>query len=481
MIGLGTLTQRVGIVALGRLSVTAAALATNMILSRTLQKGEYGKLQEVFVHIQIAINIAAAGIQTSLYNFLPRLGKAKQKTFITQSIFFVACVAGTFAVGCYVGAEAIAHWLHEPDAASLIRFGAGALFVSALATIADPLFIVAGRADLSALAACLTAIVHVVLVGVFVRSSDTLSLFFLIFAAGQALRLLWSLGLTLARLGTPHWLTFSPSLARQQLAFLFPVALVAVLDTVSSYLDRVLVARFFDAASMATYVNGAVELPFLGILMGAVTPVLLPHLAKLLSEGKLDDVHRVWTRAVRKGAVILFGLFWLFLWISEEFIVLLFSERYRESALFFRIYLCLLPFRAIAFQPLLFALGRPGTVFVGAAADVLLNLVLSIVLIRNTSLGMAGAAWGTVIATMCQCAYYLIVIRQEMKCAWRGLLPWSALASDMLVAGAWMAPVAFAKLAGFGAIPLFLFALLLGGSYIGFVVYPTLKDHRKAA
>jgi O-antigen/teichoic acid export membrane protein len=471
----GKLTSRVALVAAGRLAVPAAALATNMILARVLAREALGRLQEVSVHLQIVLNIATVVIQTTLYNFLPRVAPAQRRSFLRRNAGAVIVAAAIVSGTVYLGAEPIAWWVGEAANTPLVRAAAVALFVSIVATLADPIFIVHERGDLSAATTVLGAAVQVGCVAALVRDDGRLIYFFWAIAVGQVLRLVW--GGTFARCHLPRGEEEpAPSeIFAQELAFMGPVALTAALDTVSSNLDRVLVARLFDPAAMAAYTLGAVELPFIGVLMGAVTAVLLPNLAEKLARGEFGQVRETWARAVRKGAVILFGLFWLFLWIAEEFMTLLFSSRYTESATYFRVYLLLLPMRAIAFMPILYALGKATTVLVGAAGDLVLNLALSLVFIKVLGLDVAGAAWGTVAATILQSVFYLAAVRSAMKTSWDALLPWRALARDFLLAGVWMLPLAGVRLFTAPHWVRLGVAMLLGTCYAAFVVLPQLR------
>lgn len=445
-----------------------------MILARTLTRAGLGRLQEVNVHLQVVLNILTVGIQTGLYNFLPRVELVQRRAYVWKNLEIAGILALCAGVLACAVATSFAAWVGAPEAVPLVRVASVALVASILATVADPLFIVHERADLSAAATVASAAVQVGCVAAWVGSDQDASIFFIAVACGQFLRFLWGVvfvASVLPRGGKKP----DRNLYWEQAAFVAPVLVTATLDTLSSNLDRLIIARLFDAASMAVYTNGAVELPFIGVLIGAVTAVLLPTLAEKLEQQKLGEAHELWKRAVAKSAVILFGLFWLFVWIAEEFIVFLFSPRYRESAEFFRIYLILLPFRAIAFMPMLYALGKARTVLAGAVLDLCLNLLLSLALIKGTPLGMAGAAWGTVIATFVQSIYYLRAICYGLGVSWSALLPWRDLGGSFGLAGLWMLPLGGTSLLATPAWGRLALATLLGSTYAAFVVFPKLR------
>ena len=129
--------------------------------------------------------------------------------------------------------------------------------------------------------------------------------------------------------------------------------------------------------------------------------------------------------------------------MAPDFLAALYSERYRDSAVFFRIYLCMLPLRVVAYMPTLNALNRNRQVLTGAAGELALNVALALWLMHPDRLGMAGAAWAMVIATWVQVAYYLACIRGGFGVAWRDLLPWRGLAADLAFAAVCFLPLGF--------------------------------------
>ncbi|MCX7624651.1 MAG: oligosaccharide flippase family protein, partial [Candidatus Sumerlaeaceae bacterium] len=137
----GKLTSDAAVVALGRLAVPAAALATNMILARTLTRAGMGQVQEINVHVQVVVNILTVGLQTSLYNFLPRIELSQRRAYVWRNLW--ATVILGVGTGAVVAAEApvFARWVGTPEIAPLVRIASLALVASILATVVDPLFI----------------------------------------------------------------------------------------------------------------------------------------------------------------------------------------------------------------------------------------------------------------------------------------------------------------------------------------------------
>jgi O-antigen/teichoic acid export membrane protein len=117
--------------------------------------------------------------------------------------------------------------------------------------------------------------------------------------------------------------------------------------------------------------------------------------------------------------------------LAVPFLVFLFSEAYRESAGPFRIYLLLLPLRSATYTPILLALGRSRLVAIGAFADVVLNLVISILLIPRFS--YLGPAIGTVVTTYGQAAFYLWITTRILPVSWKDVFPWRGAGRLLLI------------------------------------------------
>ena len=361
----GALTRQVGAVAVARLATAGAGVVTNALLGWLLAKDQAGQLQKAILVSQIAILGGSFGIQTSLYYFLPRVGEGRQRTLVGQGTGILALVGLAAAGVVFFGAGAIATWMGEPQAAALMRAAALAVAAVLPSAAADPLFIATGHARMAAVVAVGSSGLQVGVVAAALWLGWPLEFVFAGIAAASAVRLVAALGFSVAVLPPGRFLRWDGELARMQMAYVLPVGAVSVIDAFSSLLDRTLVARFYGASDYALYVFGATELPLISILVGSLTPVLLPRFSALLKEGDRLSVLKLFHKAAIRSGVLLFGLFFCFVWIAPQFLSALYSPKYAASAPYFRIYLLLQPVRIVAFMPLLFALGKRGLGAVG--------------------------------------------------------------------------------------------------------------------
>ncbi len=185
------------------------------------------------------------------------------------------------------------------------------------------------------------------------------------------------------------------SVMAHQLAFAVPLGLGVIIETLAMGLDGILVSALCSPDEFATFSNGAMEIPLIGMITGAATAVMLPEIVRNFRDQNAHKAHQLWQRTAVKSARILFpvggGLF-LF---APELMTLLFSEQYRASATPFRFYLLLLPARIALFGAIFQAANRTDLILKRSIGTLLLNLLLSYPLILF--FGINGAAIGTVL------------------------------------------------------------------------------------
>ena len=141
---------------------------------------------------------------------------------------------------------------------------------------------------------------------------------------------------------TRQTLPLKPSIrgVTRQLKYGIPLGLAAMFGGISAQIDKYMVS-VLCTTDFAIYVAGAVELPLIGVITGAMNAVVLPELAKYYKAGQLNQIRRLWQAAMNKSILILAPAMFIVLLFATELMVLLFSARYADAALHFASMLCL--------------------------------------------------------------------------------------------------------------------------------------------
>lgn len=455
----GGLTRKVGIIGASRLVATSVtALAVSMFLSRHLDQVQYGTFQQTWFFTHMCIEIALLGVPVGILYFGPRLSPGERKGFLIRVTALLAVVGALLALGLFAGAPFMARAFRNPMLEGTLRtFSLYALFVVPGLPM-DAFLITQNRHRLLGL----VTVAH---------SGALLAAVFLPALLGLSLTaILWSLvgygsvraGLLLGSAASTVGGTASeskPGLLRAFVGYSIPVALNDLFRIVARWLDKNIVSAYFSPETFAVYANGAVEIPFVNVLAGAISSVVIPEFSRLSEEGKKEEMLALWHRAILKTGAILIPLFAFLMVLAVPFLVFLFSSAYAESAGPFRVYLLLLPLRSATYSPLLLALGRSKLVAVVALFDVLLNLGLSILLIPRFS--YLGPAIATVVATYAQAIFYLAATSRILGVPWRSVFPWGSAGRLLLLALLPALPLAAVARLSLGAFPLLLLGTLV--------------------
>jgi O-antigen/teichoic acid export membrane protein len=243
---------------------------------------------------------------------------------------------------------------------------------------------------------------------------------------------LLSIGMIVRALPNDSW---QPSFhgLKQVILFSLPLMAASVVSTISLQLDKIIVASLCNTADFAVYSVGAMELPIIGMITGAVMSVILPELRKLIHEGKTHAALALFRRAACKSAVVLIPVMFFLLAAAEPFIVTLFPD-YAESAHPFRFYLLTIPMRIVVFGALISALGDNHTILYRSITGLIVTATLSYLLV--SSVGYIGAIVATLISLyLVEGLWCLIAISKLAKCEWREILPFRDLCQLSMLSG----------------------------------------------
>ena len=177
----------------------------------------------------------------------------------------------------------------------------------------------------------------------------------------------------------------------------------------------------------AIYSRGALEVPTASLFTFNIALLLMPTLVKLYQNNNSAEIHNVLTFEYKRLFIILIPLFFSFLLINKELIIFLYSVEYIDSIPIFSIYLLLIPFQFYPFNTVLQAMNSTKWVFIFSVFTLILNIVVSIVLIKT--IGIIGPAIGTIGSVFVSNYLYLLVINKKLNVPFKEWLPWKTLFS----------------------------------------------------
>lgn len=390
-------TRKVLVLSSGSALSSVVALVSAGFLSRHFTPDEYGTYRQALLVYTFAAPFLLLGLPRALFRFLP--GETTRPLgMILENIAITVGLAGVFALLLVLGGNHLIAWLFDnPELVAMLL-------------IVAPYSIAAGLNQ--TLGPCMTALERVGTVALFNVFSRLAQLTGIILGAvlmgsafGALLGNMLAAGLSGA-LAIYLMIRFSGggdrritrAGMREQLAFAVPLGLSAVIGTVILNLDKFVVSALTTRADFAIYVNGAIQVPLVGIVAASVTSVLLPEMVVNDKEGRRGDSIPLWHLAFQRIGSALIPLATFLFVFAPEIMRLLYGEKYAASAEPFRVYLLMLfIIRPATLDALLMAANRSDYIFRRSVGSLIFNLALNLMLVPL--IGYMGAAIGTIISS----------------------------------------------------------------------------------
>jgi O-antigen/teichoic acid export membrane protein len=382
---------------LGHALTTAISLATAMILSRVLSKGEYATYRQTLLAFTFVMPFMSLGLTNSVYYFLPT-ERERPRGLVSDNVVLLLAMGTLFAlfVACG-GNQLLAQRFNNPDIVRTLLF----LIPYPVAVLpAQLLAAVLVTRERVALLSAFNVIKHallglgIVLPVLFWSNADAPLIGNVVVTAITGLAAVWLI-LRLAGAGGPRRPQWDSM--RTMVRFGFPLGLASMLGTASLQLGQVIVSAMCTPEHFAVYVNGAVEIPLIGIVTGSMSTVLLADMRRMVAAGDEPAALSLFRRAAERGAMLLLPTMCFLMVAAEPFVTLMFSTRYIQSVLPFRLYLLVLPARIVFWSPILVASGLNRVVLLRSFGHLVFNALLGLVLVPK--IGYLGAIVSTLSVT----------------------------------------------------------------------------------
>lgn len=477
-------SERIGVVGSGRTFYVLSLFILNIGLARSMGAEGFGAFQQVFMFSAFFM-LLTLGVPETLYFFLPRLTAEERSGFLGQTILVMAANGLVLALVLWFGASFLAGMQGNPAIVSNLRvFGIyGAFYVAS--AFADPIFIYFQRVRFLFLLSFLHGLLFIGLtVWSWIEVAPAGSLF-VVMAAFAAVKFVLALVFVHRIRPLTGGVRFlrGRKMLLLQVSYALPVALSNAVDILNAWLDKFVVSVWLGPEALGVFYIGAIEIPFVAVLLSSVFSVISPVLNSLHHQRDFAG----FVDLVRK--TFLFTAKWIWpLWIylfvfADRLIPLVFGEGYTAAGTPFRIYLMLMPLRIVLYGVIVLALGRPRLVLWTACGALLLNLALNIILVNR--LGLAGPALATVISSYLHVAVLLWVIMRATGARIGALVPFRGLLEVGSIGGLAAAAAFVPTVTGFFetdaqvivlTLPVFLGVYYFAGKRAGIIRPPRLGE-----
>lgn len=402
-----------------------AALVVVIVFSRYTSEEVYGSYQNFWVRLYLLSALATLGIPAFLLTYTPQFTRYLFTTmraghYIAIMLWMIA-VAASFA------------FLHHATAGMPVYIAFLFFLLHCLNAISETLLIVARKFSLLLWVNLLyTAAFLVLHYGVLAGAFDIETLFlYLLLPAGLKLLITGSSAVTFIKgVALPAKVEYEKADIR---SLWLHIGIYDVLQRVFTWIDKFVISILFTAGVSAMYFNGTYDIPFLPLLLGAVSSAALLQLA---SGGRKDDnpsAILVANQTARILSAVVFPLFFFLFLFREELFHVLLTIKYADSVPIFAVTVFIVPLRAYNFTSILQNRHKGRIINIGAMLDLLIACALMYPLYQW--LGLTGIALSFVISSYMQGAYYLHHTARVLNTKVYNIIPLTNWAVKMIVFG----------------------------------------------
>ena len=432
-------TGKVLALSLGQALANVVALVSGMVLARVLSKADLATYRQTMLAYDVVLPLLSLGLASGVYYFLPT-EKNRARGVVVDGLVLMAGMGLLYAVFIALGGNhLLAKRFSNPAIVSTLAYLVPLPILMLPAGLLPSVMVVQNQVQkltvynvlislclaVSVIAACLAW-----------QTPDAMVLARVAVSMGFGAV---AIHLMLRAVPRDSWRPSWESMKRM-VAYSIPMVGAAAMGTIAIQLDKIIVSSMCPPEQFAVYSNGAIEIPLVGILTGSITAVIQPELRRMVAAGDFAGSLELFRKASLKSAVILLPTMVFLLASAEPFILTLFSAKYSGSVLPFQMYLLILPVRIVNYGAFMMALGKSRLIMYRAMTGMLVNLVLSVVLVRW--LGYMGAIIGTIVTLYSvNCVLNFSVISRAVGCRWWQVLPFPSLLQMLGVAGLAVLPV----------------------------------------
>lgn len=345
--------------ALGSLCSFAFSIASSMILSRYFDKTDYGTYKQVLYVYNSLLTVFTLGLPKAFSYFLPKspLNEAKSLIRKITNLFFLLGLVLSLLL--FVSSGVIADFLNNPDLKSALRVFSPVPFLMLPTMGLEGILSTYRKTKFLAGYTIFTRVVMLLCVAVPVVVFDLNCNEALIgFGIGSLLSCLLAL-----------WLKYYPVRREKSdcttttygeiFKFSLPLLFASIWGILINSTDQFFISRYFGAETFAEFSNGAMELPFVGMIIGACSTVLTPLFTKQVHE-KADfkkTIYPVWISAFEKSAMLIYPITFFCFFDATLIMQVMYGDMYAASGDYFRIKLLTYFVKVISYYSILVALG----------------------------------------------------------------------------------------------------------------------------
>lgn len=345
-------------VGIGSLLSFAVNIVSAMILSRYFAKDDYGTYKQVTYVYNTLLIVFTLGLPKAFNYFLPRAKPEEAKSVTNKITGLLVMIGLLFSLSLFIFSKSIGAALENEDLGkALVYFSLVPVLMLPTMGI-ESILSTYRKTQLLTFNTIINRVVLfscIVIPVVWFQGDYILAIKGYVF--GSILNLLvslWFKYLPFRRISNIKTkLTYSDIFK-----YTLPLFTASIWGVLIQSADQYFISKYFGREVFAEFSNGSIELPFVGMVVGAGTTILGPLFSKYIFENAnvQNTILPIWISVFEKTVKILYPILFFTIFFATEIMVLVYGQNYSNSAIYFVIKQSLNFFTMISFSPLILAL-----------------------------------------------------------------------------------------------------------------------------
>lgn len=390
-------SKKVLALSIGQLLNTIISIFIMMISARLLSMQELATYRQSLLIFQVATPFIGLGMNSALLYFLP-VENERRKSILLEALLVCTLSGGLIALALYlVGGDLIANTFGNSDLSKILLLIAFLMLFSAPNIVINSFLVVLNKVN--ALSIYQVATNLIVGIGVITACAYFRDPYWMV-ATRVALLILGAFIALKIMFSCVTSLPSKPSLksSADLISYGLPLSMSMCVGMLTLQLDKIIVSAKTSPELFAIYSNGAMEIPLIGIITSSICLVMIVPFRKAFSDHNLNSCIEIYHKVSEKISFILLPVMTYFSLVATPFIIVMYSEKYIESALPFLLYLLIIPSRTLL-QGAMAAVGKGKILLRNSVISLVLNGFLTFVLVNQ--FGYFGAIIATIIVLYC--------------------------------------------------------------------------------
>lgn len=324
---------------IGQFSTFVISFLSAAILSRYLDKTEYGTYKQIlYVYVTLQ-SLFTMGLPNVFSYFIPRLEIGQQKTFINSMNTIFLIIGAIFSITLFLFSDLIADILkNEELSIGLKLFSPFPLFTLPTMGV-EAIYTAIRRTKTIAIYQLVSRILMVICIVLPVIIIDN-NYRIAIIGWGLASFITFLFAIYLKK---KPYINVSKehieNLNKQIFKYSTPLLGAFIFGFIISFADQFFISRYYGTKVFADYSNGCLSIPIAVMITSSVKNVLLPYISRADHNGELSSAMISYKNAIKKSSLLVFPILTFCFVFSTDIMIFLYGEQYDTSSLYLKSYI----------------------------------------------------------------------------------------------------------------------------------------------